>query len=152
MKKALIWNEDYKNRVAGDIEDIDSSEFIDSWDSNLRRKMIAIEVPAELENLEIYELKATPQGESYVLYRNDEAVKQQKMSEFRSLRDRLIEEADVEINKHIDGDVNAIGLESNWKAYRVSLRNATEQFKDGQNISNSIITADLEASLPSKPI
>jgi len=152
MKKALIWKEDYQGRVAGQIERIGSAESIDSWNHYLKEKMEIVEVPVELESLEQYEIKSELVDGLYVLSQDDEVLKQKKMSELRSLRDVAIKEADVEINKHIDGDTSAQGTEAAYKAYRVALRDVTEQFKgvDG-GIENSILNADLQAILPAKP-
>lgn len=57
MKKALVWKEEYQGRVINQIERIASSEEIDSWSHHLRSKMIALEVPEELEHLESYYLE-----------------------------------------------------------------------------------------------
>lgn len=152
MKKALIWKEDYQGRVAGQIERIGEAQEIDSWTHHLKERMEIVEVPVELESLEQYEIKAELDGESYVLIQNTEVLKQKKMSELRSLRDLAIKEADVEINKHIDGDASAQGTEAGYKAYRIALRDVTEQFKNpDQSVKSEILNADIDTILPAKP-
>lgn len=57
MKKALVWKEDYQGRLANQIERIGEASEIDSWTHHLKSKMVVIEVPEELENLESFYLE-----------------------------------------------------------------------------------------------
>lgn len=64
-----------------------------------------------------------------------------KLFEMRKQRDILAKEADYELNKHIDSDSNAVGLEADWKTYRVALRNITDPHKDGNGDGSSALDA-----------
>lgn len=77
----------------------------------------------------------------------------ENLEKIRSKRDVLIAEADVEVNKHIDGDSSAIGNIDSWKQYRIELRNVTDSLKklDG---NPKITVAELDVdnfSFPTKP-
>lgn len=54
-------------------------------------------------------------------FRTDEEILKQEQSKFRAERDKLLVEADIEINKLID-----LGLDSTeWRKYRQELRDST---------------------------
>ena len=64
-------------------------------------------------------------------FRTDVEIEQETQAQFRAERDKLLAEADIEINKLVD-----LGLDSTeWRVYRQELRDST-----------------LTWSLPSKPI
>ena len=54
-------------------------------------------------------------------FRTEEEIEQETQSQFRAERDKLLAEADIEINKLVDA-----GLDStDWRAYRQALRDST---------------------------
>ena len=58
MKKALVWKDHHEGRLASQIERIGEASEIDSWTHHLKSKMLVIEVPQELENLESFYLES----------------------------------------------------------------------------------------------
>ena len=54
-------------------------------------------------------------------FRTEEEIEQETQSQFRAERDKLLAEADIEINKLVDA-----GLDSTeWRVYRQELRDST---------------------------
>ena len=54
-------------------------------------------------------------------FRTEEEIEQETQSQFRAERDKLLAEADIEINKLVDA-----GLDSTeWRVYRQALRDST---------------------------
>lgn len=89
--------------------------------------------------------------QEYTITETD-TTKDDLMEAFRALRDSQYQEAKEQINKHLDSDTNAISTEAAWRAYRVALRDATNQFKNlNGSIKVAILAADLVNSLPVKP-
>lgn len=85
-----------------------------------------------------------------------QAGRDSKLSELRKQRDVLALEADHELNKHADADTNKIGLEADWKTYRIALRDITSSYKDGSGDGTSALdafAADLSdfSAWPTKP-
>jgi len=84
-------------------------------------------------------------GELMALSENEKSqhpvVRNNKLHTLRSLRDSLFEDADNEIKKHYDGDNKAKKTESEYKAYRIALRNITDDYKDENGNGNSSLDA-----------
>ena len=54
-------------------------------------------------------------------FRTLEEIEQEVQAQFRAERDKLLTEADIEINKLVDAGLDAI----EWRVYRQALRDAT---------------------------
>ena len=54
-------------------------------------------------------------------FRTAEEIEQETQSQFRANRDKLLAEADIEINKLVDAGVDA----TEWRVYRQALRDST---------------------------
>ena len=179
MKKALVWKEAHAGRVVGQIERIGEASEIDSWTSYLKEKMETVEVPVGLEEREQHELEtiiipevpgvdevledvansisyaaAIPAiPEHYGIQESDIKTKEARMGELRGLRDSKYQEVKEQLNKHSDADSSAIATEAEWRAYRILLRDVTEQFKNLDGSTKvAIKTANLSAALPTKPV
>lgn len=80
-----------------------------------------------------------------------------KLALLRRERDEKAMEADHEIHKHYDADANKIGLEADWKAYRVALRDVTDAYKDTDPMVGTAALDAFEADMsdfsgwPTKP-
>ena len=75
-----------------------------------------------------------------------EDVQSNRDSKLVKLREELakkLKAVDIEIKKHDDGDVNAVGTAADQKNYRVALRDATVGYKDVND--NQIGAASLDS-------
>ena len=54
-------------------------------------------------------------------WRTEEEIEQETQSQFRDNRDKLLVEADIEINKLVDAGIDS----TEWRAYRQALRDST---------------------------
>lgn len=54
-------------------------------------------------------------------FRADEEIQQETQAQFRAERDKLLAEADIEINKLVDVGIDA----TEWRVYRQALRDST---------------------------
>lgn len=85
----------------------------------------------------------------------EQAGRDAKLDELRAQRDVLADEADHEINKHVDSDPNAIDTEANWKTYRIALRDVTDSYKSGDSGTSALdsFAADMSDfnAWPTKP-
>ena len=54
-------------------------------------------------------------------FRTEEEIKKETQSQFRAERDKLLVEADIEINKLVDAGIDS----TEWRVYRQALRDAT---------------------------
>jgi hypothetical protein len=93
---------------------------------------------------------------SWEIVDDEDAIKQDQankvLDKIRVKRDVLIVEADANVNKHIDGDSNAVGNEADWKAYRIALRDCTEPLKEDGVAKLSTADIDPETfEFPAKP-
>ena len=52
------------------------------------------------------------------------------MDQMRAQRTPKLGLADIEINKHLDTDPNAVSAEATWRTYRNSLRAITDSYKN----------------------
>ena len=57
-------------------------------------------------------------------FRTPEEIQEQEQAQFRAERNQLLVEADIEINKLDDLNMNS----SSWRAYRQALRDSTESW------------------------
>ena len=57
-------------------------------------------------------------------WRTPEEIQEQEQAQFRAERNQLLVEADIEINKLDDLNMNS----SSWRAYRQALRDSTESW------------------------
>lgn len=153
--KALIWKEDVEEiaRKAGKLERVGTEEELLQTPEHYLEKLQLVDFPEELEGKQPHELSAELVDGNYVISEDQEYKKLLKMQEFKSMREPLLAMADVELKKHEDSDPKAVAAMEDWKAYRIALRDCTEQFKkvDG-GVKVAILTADLLAALPTKPV
>lgn len=79
----------------------------------------------------------------------DQSLREEKMNEIRKMREPLLHEADVEINKLDDDGADS----SDWRLYRKALRDVTEYYKkvdgDWKVAVDSIVIEEFE--FPAKP-
>jgi len=77
------------------------------------------------------------------------AYRESKLDIIREGRDKLLKEADIELEKHKDSDPKAIGSEAAWKAHRIALRDMTDAYKADMSLLDAVDLAEL--SYPAKP-
>ncbi len=54
-------------------------------------------------------------------FRTEEEIEQETQAQFRAERDKLLAEADIEINKLVDAELDV----TEWRVYRQALRDST---------------------------
>tara|TARA_R110000868_G_C10973188_1_gene771512 strand:+ start:54112 stop:54663 length:552 start_codon:yes stop_codon:yes gene_type:complete len=65
--KALVWKEEYQGRSIGQIERTGQDQEIESYSHHLKSKMEIVDVPAELEGEQVFDLEASGEVGEFVI-------------------------------------------------------------------------------------
>lgn len=100
---------------------------------------------------EVIEVVGIP--EHYIIEKNMDVERNNKLSKIRQLREVLYQEVKIELNKIADNDPSAIATIADWGAYRIALRNITSSYKDVNGDGNSSLDniSDMNLVFPVKP-
>ena len=164
MKKALVYREARDGRVVGQVEMIMDAAEMDKWSHHILAFTEKVEIPSGLEQVPQHllegVLKAVPTildptitENKWVIQKKASAdleLRKNKLNELRSLREPLLKEADIQINKLMDANLNALP----WRTYRQTLRDITKSMlKVNGDPKASVDSLDLTAFIfPVKPV
>jgi hypothetical protein len=105
-------------------------------------ELVWVEEVTDQETGEVTPAHYELQEDADLVTAKKQKIRNQKLEKLRDFRKPKLNKADDQIKKHEDSDLNAVATKAEWQAYRIYLRNMTDNYKYVSDNSKGKATLD----------